>query len=132
MDEAVFDRLVQAANAQVGNLYPTRGKPKLLAKLRGYNEAARLSPWLVIIDLDRDADCAPPFLAQHLPSPSPHMICRIAVRAIEAWLLADRERIAQLLRVPVRRVPAKPEELLDPKRSLIDLARRSSSSEIRA
>jgi hypothetical protein len=36
---------------------------QLLERLGGYNNAARFSPWLVLVDLDRDADCPPPFVA---------------------------------------------------------------------
>jgi len=131
VDEAVFERLLRTVKARAANVYPTHGKPNLLRRLPGFNEAARHSPWLVLVDLDLDADCAPPFLLRHLPNPAPHIMCRIAVRAVEAWLLADRERIARLLHVTERLVPDRPEELPDPKQALIDLARRSSTKEVR-
>ena len=131
VDEAVFERLLRTVRGQVANLYPTHGKSNLLNRLCGFNAAARRSPWLVLVDLDGDADCAPPFLARHLPSPAPHMMCRVVVRAIEAWLLADRKRAAGLLQVAERLVPDRPEDLPDPKGALVDLARRSRSREVR-
>src|SRR5262249_42952103 len=56
---------------------------------------------------------------------------RIAVRAAEAWLLADRERIADFLSVSRNLVPRNPDILDDPKATLINLARRSRKRQIR-
>jgi len=49
----------------------------------------------------------------------------------EAWLLGDRERLAQFLHVPINRIPVRPESVADPKRLLVDIARRSASRTIR-
>ncbi len=62
-----------------------------------------------------------------MPSSAPP----IAVRAVEAWLLADRERIANLLAVSQAKIPLRPEELEDPKQTLVDLARRSRRRTVR-
>jgi hypothetical protein len=59
------------------------------------------------------------------------MCFRVAVRTIEAWLLADRERLAQLLGVNVAWLPTDPDYLDDPKRELINLARRSRRRAVR-
>ncbi|HEV8200977.1 MAG TPA: hypothetical protein VGS03_13225 [Candidatus Polarisedimenticolia bacterium] len=132
IDEAVFGRLVQHAKAEVGPIHRTEGKGRLLARLNGFNHAARHAPWFVLVDLNGDADCAPSFVHEHLPSPAPRMAFRVAVRAIEAWLLADRERMAAWLDVPLQQVPGVPDTEADPKAALINLARRSRSWEVRA
>jgi hypothetical protein len=59
------------------------------------------------------------------------MRLRLAVRAVEAWLLADRERIAQFLGTRPNSVPANPDELENPKRELITLALGSRKRAIR-
>lgn len=99
VDEAVLTRLVDEAGGQVGPIYGKNGKSHLRRVLGGYNNAARFSPWLVLVDFDQDAECAPPLVAAWLPAPAPMMRLRVALRAIEAWLLADRERLAGFLRV---------------------------------
>jgi hypothetical protein len=104
-------------------VYGRKGKRFLLQSINGYNNAARYAPWIVLVDLDRDCDCAPPCVQKWLATPSARMCFRVAVRAIEAWLLADRERLAQLLGVSVAWLPTNPDYLEDPKRELIDLAR---------
>lgn len=130
MDQAVFERLVASVGAEVGNVFPTGGKSRLLAKVRGYNDAARFGPWLVLVDLDRE-ECAPPFRRRFLRSVAPYMAFRVAVRAVEAWLLADRQRIASWFAVPLRLVPPRPEELPDPKLEVVNLGRRSRSRNVR-
>ena len=47
---------------------------------------------------------------------------RVAVREIEAWLLADREGIADFLGVRLNSITYHPEDLDDPKQELINLA----------
>jgi hypothetical protein len=132
IDEAVLRRLVALAGGNLVRVYAGNGKAAVLKNLSGYNNAARFAPWVVLVDLGDDDDCAPPCRHRWLPEPAPLMCLRIAVRAVEAWLLADRERIAEFLRVHPAQVPADPESLPDPKNALIDLARQSRSSRVRA
>lgn len=74
----------------------------------------------------------PKELSAHLlANPADLMRFRIVVPAIEAWLLADREAMAQFLGVDPRRLPQVPEGAADVKAVVIDLARRSSLRSIR-
>jgi hypothetical protein len=50
---------------------------------------------------------------------------------IESWLLADREAAGRTLGVAVQKVPREPDDLLHPKRELINLARRSTKTSVR-
>jgi hypothetical protein len=59
------------------------------------------------------------------------MCFRIAVRAVETWLLADRQRFAQFLRIPVSRIPPVLEAVDDPKLLLVNLARHSRKRAMR-
>jgi len=130
-DEVVLHRLLAYAKVPPGTTYGKHGKAALLARLASYNQAARHYPWLVVVDLDQDAECAPDYLAEILPTPAPHMHLRVAVHAIEAWLLADAEHLAALLHIPRTRIPVLPDAEDDPKSTLVGLARRSRSPTIR-
>ena len=131
VDEAVLRRLVKEIGAISGPIYGKNGKSFLLQKLSAYNQAARFSPWIILIDLDDDDDCAPPFMKPHLPCPAPYMCCRVAVREIESWLLADRERLAKFLSVGASHIPLDPEKLDSPKSTMVEIARHSRRRGIR-
>lgn len=131
VDEAVLRRLVIEAGAELRPVYGKQGKQYLRDKIYGYNQAAHFWPWVVLVDLDDGADCAPPLRQCWLPSPASQMCFRIAVREVEAWVLADRERIANFLAVPVSHIPLLPEREGDPKRTMVELARRSRRREVR-
>jgi hypothetical protein len=131
LDEAVVRKLVEDAGGVVGDVHVKRGKRPLREKILGYNNAAQRARWFVLADLDRDYECAAELVADWLPSPADGMHLRVAVRAIESWFLADRNRMASFLGVPVSRVPKEPDRQSDPKGLLVDIARSSKRRGIR-
>lgn len=130
-DEAVVCKLIQHVGAEPGIVYGKKGKSHLKSQISGYNSAAKHAPWVVLVDLDQDADCAPPLCAHWLPEPAPHLCFRVAVRGIEAWLMADAEALAPFLSIARGKIPANPEQLGAPKEALVNLARTSRRREIR-
>lgn len=131
-DEAVAARLIDHAGGKLGDVYGRQGKGFLRRQIDGYSRAARRSPWLVLVDLDADAECPGALVRIWLKRPGNTFLCfRVAVREVESWLLADRESLADYLRVRPGRLPNNPESLEDPKRVVIDLASRSASRAIR-
>lgn len=132
VDEAVARRLARQVGAAIGDVYGKNGKSALRARVQAYNHAATYAPWLILADLDRDADCAPPFRAAWLPHPSRHLCFRVAVRQVEAWIMGDVETLAQFLRVSRATIPADPESIDNPKREIVNIARRSRLGGIRA
>lgn len=124
-DEAVALKLVAFVGAETGAVYGKQGKAHLRRRISAYNNAVRHAPWLMIVDLDREADCAPPLRQAWIPDPAPLACFRVAVRAIEAWLIADAQALAGFLSVDGNRIPENPETLDDPKRTMVNLARES-------
>lgn len=122
---------MEARGAVVHRLQVQHGKPNLRRALPGYNQAARVSPWLVLVDLDHEFGCAPELVNDWLPAPSRHMRFRVVVRQIEAWLLADAERFASFFSVREGAVPVAPDTLPDAKASLLAIVSRSRRSAIR-
>lgn len=131
IDEAVVKRLIVEAGGEIGPIYGKRGKSLLRQRVNGYNNAAHYHPWIVLVDMNQEADCPPPLKALWLPKPGQFMCFRIAVREIEAWLLADRECFASFFKVRISDVPTNPELLDDPKEAVIELSRRSRNRDIR-
>lgn len=131
VDQAVMNRLLLVCRVPVDRIYGGYGKGWIRKHLPAYNQAARHHPWLVVVDLDNDHECAPFLLSEWLPQPAPKMLFRVAVREIESWLLADRKRIAKFLKVPATALPSDPDSLPDPKKAMVQLASASKSRRIR-
>lgn len=125
LDEVVLSRLLESIGIGVATVYGKRGKGSLRKNVSRYNQAARHSPWVVLADLNSDAECAPLLVDSWLSERHPNLQLRIAVRAVEAWLLADGNALARFLGVPQARIPAQPENEANPKAALISVARRS-------
>lgn len=136
LDESVARRLIVYCQANAETVYVKRGKQNLLKSLHGYNKDAMFcNRWLVIVDLDHDdlnMNMSIPSLRQHwLPSVAPSMCFQIAVRAVEAWLLADRKGVAKFLSVSPNQIPSNPESLSDPKEFIVQLASKSRRNYIK-
>jgi hypothetical protein len=131
VDETVLRRLIEQAGGVLGPVHGKNGKQYIRQRLGGFNRAAQFSPWVVLVDLDNDSDCAPPICATWLPDPAPGMCFRVAVREVEAWLFGDAERLARFLGVAASRIPMAPEAVPDPKGTMVALARHSRRREIR-
>jgi len=82
-------------------------------------------------DLDR-YDCPVALIGDWLTQPKHHnLLIRVAVREAEAWVLADRDSFANFLGINIVKVPQDVEALLNPKTTLIQLARESRRRQLR-
>ena len=130
-DVAVLAAVLRSRGHELARFHVCGGKGRLDERLPGYAAAAARSPWIVLRDLDQDARCAPAWLARW-PATVRSGWVRLAVRAVEAWLLADRAAAAAWLSIPVAKLPRDVEAVPDPKRLLQSLAMASRSARIRA
>jgi len=132
MDEAAAFKLINAAGHTPGVCYGKKGCGYIRSKIQGFNRSARSTCYLTLVDLmDTEFSCPPEVLAGWVPHLAPNMLFRVVVRELESWLLADRQNIADFLSVSPIRIPENPEEVQDPKQSLVNIARRSRNSRVR-
>ncbi len=154
LSERVVRRLVHHSHRDwtIGVRYPLRplagghANPRNLAEKRGlsgwgqlksnlpaYNTAAAARPFIVLTDLDVHVPCPGDLWSKWMAATRRHhnLIFRVAVREVEAWLLADREGMAEFLEVPESDLPVDSEAVLDPKSEIVTLARQSNSPDIR-
>jgi hypothetical protein len=108
------------------------GFGQIRSNLPVFNHAATHRPFFVLTDLDIHSACPGGVWGAWLPAlaKNPNLIFRVAVKEVEAWLLADRENIADFLEIPRSLIPLDCELLADPKREIVALARQSASQEI--
>lgn len=124
-------RLCEASGFEMRAPRIAGGKHRLDPLVPGFARAAKGSPHLVVRDLDLDADCPAEWIDRHAPpSSGRYFMLRLAVRAVEAWFLADREAASAALHLAAQKIPRNPDEEPDPKRAIVNLARRSSKPSI--
>jgi hypothetical protein len=101
-----------------------KGSGYLRKNLRKYLQASSRFPVLLLTDLD-SARCAPSLVAEWMDGETAGscFLFRVAVREVEAWLLADRRGFAEFLGVSEARIERDTETIADPKRYLLELAR---------
>lgn len=130
-DLPVIRKLAADAGLDISAEIDAAGKDQIDLCLASYNQAARGAPWLVLRDLDNDAVCAPAFVASCGLHPAEWMCFRVAVREMEAWLLADAEAMSEFLGISIHRIPENPDAEPDPTATIVRLARRSKRKDLR-
>ena len=129
LSEAVGVRLLaeHRETLEVGLLLRRGGNGYLRSRLANFCQMARLNPMLVITDLDKWT-CPAVLCAEWLgrTTQPEKLLLRVAVREIEAWLLADHEAMGALLGQAVAsRLPMLPEAIENLKEFLLGLAARA-------
>jgi hypothetical protein len=134
LSEAVARKLVRASGGQlaVANTYRRGGYGYLKSKIQAFNNASRFTPFFVLTDLDAGG-CAPELVAGWLGGVErqENLLLRVAVREVEAWLLADRTGFGKFLGLSPDALPEKTDAIKDPKRELLTLVAISKNREIK-
>lgn len=95
-----------------------------------FNRAAETVGMIVLTDLDEHL-CPKLILRSWLQEEThPNLVFRVAIREVEAWLLAHREAFARHLHVAPANIPFDSESIRDPKELVIELVRHSTSKQI--
>lgn len=125
LSEAMMRKIITDAGKHlvVDRQIVTGGSGNMRRDVPKYRAASRAVPHVVLADLDRvpcAADLRRHWQAMSIPDT---MLFNVAVREVEAWLLADQEGIAAMLGIATHRVPRDADAESDPKRALVNLAR---------
>lgn len=133
LSEAIIEKLltVSGRDYHVGKRLSRGGYGYLRRIAPGLNAASRGTPCLMLTDLDQ-SECPPSVISDWFNGPlHSNFIFLIAVREVEAWLIADRLRLARFFGVDRSLIPADPENLVNPKEHIINVARRSKNRSLR-
>lgn len=131
LDEVIVVKVASSVGLRVDRVFGKKGKDWIGASIGRYREAAEHDAWLVVVDLDQSHECPAALVTDWLPNGIGRLCLRVAVRAIESWLLADRAEFARFLGVRQEMIPTSPDSILDPKGQVVSLARASRLSAIR-
>lgn len=127
LSEAVMRKVVAECcpSLSIGErVIRTNGFGNMKASIERYKNACNVLPHVVLTDLDQHACPTALMNSWGLKRVPPRMLFRIAVRSIESWVLADRDKIADYLLVAKSKVHPSPDELPDSKQALVALARK--------
>lgn len=132
-DAPVAERMLRFVGLEPFEPIITHGKAKLDKLVPGLNRAARGMNWLILRDLDHDAPCPSALIRDLLAgqAPASRLGFRVAVRATESWLLADRDAFGADFSIPGKHIPEIPDALNDPKQALVNACRHSNRHDIR-
>lgn len=134
VDEGVAVRILTHCGHRAGDCYGKKGIDYLRKKADAFSRLAlRTAPMLVLVDFgDLRVPCAACIREAVLSVPGPHVMVRAAVPEVESWLLADTHGLASWLGVSAARIPQHPENVADPKRTLVQLAAKSRKRDLKA
>ena len=136
LSESVARRLIHkyAPRAEITNVIGLDGIDSVKRRIPKLNQIAKYQgPVLVLADLDRPLGCPVNLVREMITglAVSPKLLIRVVVLEIESWIMADRMGIGRWLGIAENVVSRSPERLDDPKRSLVQLARRSRNRGLR-
>lgn len=123
LSEQVAERLTSEAGLDVSMRLRKNGNGYLRSSMAKFSTMAAHHPILVLTDLDLKR--SPNQLIGewlHNVHKPPGLLLHVAVREVEAWLLADHTGIKKLLGERIGRLPSEPELLRDPKANFLGFA----------
>jgi hypothetical protein len=130
LSEVVGQRLLaEAAHRLEAELLLRRsGSGYLRSGMDKWCALARTQPVVLLTDLDQQ-QCASTLVTGWMGKRNQpeNFLLRVAVREVEAWLLADHDAVRSLFGGRLR-LPDHPDLLLDPKRELLQFANRAARS----
>lgn len=132
LSEAVMLHLMNTykPDCKIDRIIISGGFGQIKTAIPVYRKACRVIPHVVLTDLDNSSCAAALMESWGLKKVPRELLFRVAVREVEAWLLADREGIASFLGISATRIPSLPDEDADPKATLLAIARRSRNKRL--
>ena len=124
LSEVVALKLLEGKVAYNPRVLRKNGYGYLKKNLKSFCETARnVGRVLIVTDLD-STTCAPQLIKNWFGATikPDRMLFRVAIREVEAWIMADRDAFARFLGIEVDKIEKNMEGLADPKRYLLQLS----------
>lgn len=132
LSDAVATKILEKFGVEIVKRIGFQGKLYLERKAPELNRAANGITVFMLTDLDTPRDCPPDLIHSWIRGPiNPMFFFRVAVMEVESWVMADRIGFATFLSIPLHRISAPTDDILNPKEFLLSLARKSKKKSVR-
>lgn len=137
LEEPVAEKLLAYCGHKKGIVRGLQGFGYIQTKAAQFHPLATDREGVLVLTdfMDARTSCPPhaldKYVLQHVANPPKTFLCRFAVAELESWLMADRNGMADFLSISAAKIPSAPDALPDPKRHLVNLARKSRKSAVR-
>ncbi len=116
---------------EINTVYGLRGKDYIKNKIKNYNLASKIIPYVILTDLDTNV-CPPTLLKEWIDFEiTENFIFRIAVKEAEAWLIGDKINFSKFMGISSAKIKGNSEHINNPKEYIGELAKQSMRKEIR-
>lgn len=132
LSEIIVRTILKSTNIRytVSACLGKRGYVYIKDKILAFNSACKGMPYIVITDLE--SICPPSQIKEWLSVPiHRNLLFRIAVKEIEAWVMADRLNFALFLGIRQELIPQNVDSIENPKQFLVNLARQTRKKLLR-
>ncbi|MFM5035465.1 hypothetical protein [Aeromonas media] len=135
ISEVVLSKIVsQVCAGEIVHKLGRTGCGDLIKSIPKYNQLAALHPVVLMLDLDTRA-CADEYVSSifsKLKNREPNFHIIVPVTEIESWLLSDKSTLSVCLGINEKTMPNDPDKLIDPKQTIVNLARKSKLRKIKS
>jgi len=137
LEIAAATRVLKFCGHEIGTVFGTKGCNYIKEKAAVFNNYATSQTGMLVLTDFRDSgeDCILTALNEYVykkyPFPSDTYLFCFSIYELESWLLADNSGFAKFMNVAVSNIPLDPESDNDPKKTIVNIARKSKTRSIR-
>ena len=135
LSEATLTKIVASLEKFriVNKLGRSDGCGNIIKNIEKYNALSRIHYVVVMLDLDLkpDEDEFLESIYRKLKRKEDKLLFSVPVREVESWILADKKGLSDFLIIAEKKIDDNPDQLLDPKEKIVNLAKKCKNHEAR-
>lgn len=135
LSEAAITKIIASLDKFriVNKLGRNNGCGDIIKNIEKYNALSRIHHVMVMLDLDlkNNEDDFLESVHKKIKRKEDKLLFSVPIREVESWILADRKGLSEFLRISENRIDNNPDQLLDPKEKIVNLAKSAKNAEAR-
>ncbi|HEJ8082663.1 TPA: hypothetical protein SMI49_000624 [Serratia marcescens] len=136
LSETTLTKIILSLNKfrLVNKLGRSDGCGNIIKNIEKYNALSRIHHVMIMLDLDLKAseDVFLEEIYKKIRHREKKLLFSVPVREVESWILADKVGLSQFLRISEDKIDNNPDQLLDPKEKIVNLAKSAKNAVARA